>query len=102
MFVIEASSRVRVDKHFSDTFSIRNVLKKGEVLSPFLFYFPFEYTIRRVQVKQNGLKLNGTHWLLVYADDLIILGGSIRTMKNKTEAILSSCWEREWTRNESL
>jgi hypothetical protein len=29
------------------------------------------------------LKLNGTHQLLVYADDVHILGGSVRTKKKK-------------------
>ena len=37
--------------------------------------------IRRVQVKQDGLKLNGKHQLLVYADDVNILGGSVLTIK---------------------
>jgi len=36
--------------------------------------------MRRVQVKQDGLKLNGTHQLLVYADDVNILEGSIYTI----------------------
>jgi hypothetical protein len=39
-----------------------------------------EYAIRSVQVNQEGLKLNGTHQLLVYADDVYILGGSIHSM----------------------
>jgi hypothetical protein len=29
---------------------------------------------RRVQVNQGGFKLNGTHQLLAYADDVNILG----------------------------
>ena len=40
----------------------------------------------RVQVNQDGLKLNGTHQLVVYAEDINILGGSVRTVKEKAEA----------------
>jgi hypothetical protein len=35
------------------------------------FELCFEYAIRKVQGYQVGLKLNGTHQLLVYADDVI-------------------------------
>ena len=53
-----------------------------------LFNFASEYTIRRIQVNQDGLQLDGTHQLLVYADDVNILGGSIHTVQNNTEALL--------------
>jgi hypothetical protein len=57
---------------------------------PLLFNFAFEYAIRKLQVYQDGLKFSGTHQLLVYADDVNILGGSIHTLKEKCRSI-SSC-----------
>jgi len=50
-----------------------------------LFNFVLEYTIRRVHVNQDGLKLNGTHQLLDHVDDVNIMGGSIHTIKKNRE-----------------
>ena len=41
-----------------------------------------------VHVNQDGLKLNSTHQLLVYADDVNILGGSVHTIKKNAEALI--------------
>ena len=65
-----------------------NGLKQGDALTPLLFNFALEHVIRRVQVNQNGLKLNGTHRLLVYADDVNILGGSVHAIKENAEALI--------------
>ena len=53
-----------------------------------LFNFALECAIRRVQVNQDGLKLNGTHQLLAYADDVIILGGSVHKVNENSEALV--------------
>jgi hypothetical protein len=60
----------------SDMFRIRNGLKQEDALSPLLFNFSLRYAVRRVRVSQDGLKLNGTYQLMVYAVNINILGGS--------------------------
>jgi hypothetical protein len=69
-------------------FPIRNGLKQGDTLSPLLFKFVLEYAIKRVRVNQDGLTLNGTHQLLIYADDVNILGGIVHTVKENTESLV--------------
>jgi len=93
MYLTETYSRVRVGKNLSDVFPIRNGLKQGDALSPLLFNFALEYAIRRVLVNQDGLKLNGTHQLLAYADDANILGGSVYTVKKNAEALVAATKE---------
>ena len=73
MSLTETYSRVQLGKNVSDRFPIRNGLKQGDALPPMLSNSALEYAIRRVQVNQDGLKLNGTHLLLAYADDVNIL-----------------------------
>jgi hypothetical protein len=64
-------------------FPIKNGFKQGDALSPMLVNFALEHAIRRDQVNQDYVKLNGTHQLLVYADDVNILDRSVHTIKKK-------------------
>ena len=69
-------------------FTIKNGLKKGDILSPLLSNFASDYAIRRVQVDQDGLILSGTHQLLDYADGVNILGESVRSVNKNLEALV--------------
>jgi hypothetical protein len=55
---------------------------------PLLYIFALEYAIKRVRVNQDGLKLNGTHQILAYADNFDILGGSAHALKENAETLV--------------
>jgi len=64
----ETYSKVRIGNLLHDIFPIQNGLKQGDVLSPLLFNFALEYEY------EVGLELKGTHQLLVYANNVNLLG----------------------------
>jgi hypothetical protein len=49
-------------------------------------------------MNQDGLKLNGTHQLLAYADDVNILGGSVHTVKENADVLVVATKEIDFQR----
>jgi hypothetical protein len=76
----------------SVNFPIQNGLKR-DALSSLLFHFALEYAITKVQKHQVGLKLNGTHQLLLYADDMNLLGDDINTIQINTKTLIDASKE---------
>jgi hypothetical protein len=90
MCLNETQIKLRVSKHLPESLPIQNCLNQGDALSSRFSNCALEYANRKVQENQAGLKLNGTHQLLAYADDVNLLGDDIHTINRNTESLIDS------------
>jgi hypothetical protein len=93
MCLNEIYSEVHIGKYLSESFLIQSGLIQGDALSPLLLNFALEYAIRKVQENRLGLKLNGTHQLLAYTDDVNLLGDNRDTIKKNIETLIDASKE---------
>jgi hypothetical protein len=76
MCLNETYSKVYIYKHLI-AFLSKNGLKQRDSLSSLLFNFALKYALKKVQESQVGPKLNVTHQLLVYSNDVNLLRDNI-------------------------
>jgi hypothetical protein len=93
MCLNETYSKVRIGKHLSDSFTIQNVKKQGGALLPLLCNVALEYAIRKVHENQMELKLNGSHQLLAYANDVNLLVGNIDPVRKTARTLMCASKE---------
>jgi hypothetical protein len=93
MCLNETYSKVCIAKQLPHNFVYPKWSKQDDALSPLLFNFALEYAIRKVEGNQVGLKLNGTHPLLAYVDDLNLLRYNIDTINKSTETLIDASKE---------
>jgi hypothetical protein len=56
-------------------------MNKGKALSPFFSNIAVKYSLKKVQVNQDSLNINGIYLTLVWAASVNILGGSVQNVK---------------------
>jgi hypothetical protein len=92
MFVSTIKCKVHIGTHFL-IFLIHNGLKQGETLSQLLFNSALQHAVRRIQENQVELKLNRTHQLLAYENDMNLLRGNTETIKENTQTLINASKE---------
>ena len=70
-----ATSRVRIDNSYSDSFEVQVAVHQGSVLSPLLFIIVLEALSQEFRT--------GCPWELLYADDLVLAADSLEGLQRK-------------------
>jgi hypothetical protein len=73
--------------------TFKNLRVKSTLFTHRNISFALEYSIRKVQEIQVGLKLNGTRQLLAYADDVNLLEDNVDTIKKNIETSIDASKE---------
>ena len=80
----------------SDKLPNKNGLKHGEALLPGFLNFALDCATQKVQTNQEGLKLNATCQLPIYANRVNVLGEIMHTVMSSTEGFISHSSISKW------
>ena len=61
-------------------FPIKNGLNEGDALLSPLFNFALKYAVTKVKANHKLLNFNGTHHVIIYADDANLWSQTIHTI----------------------
>jgi hypothetical protein len=75
-------AQVKVQTDLTTTFKIEQGLKQGNGLAPMIFNLVLEYVIRKLPVDANGTLEFKMCQIVGYADDICLLGRSLRSLKD--------------------
>jgi len=89
MCLSDHRGRIRIGNNMSYSFEIRSGLKQGYRLSPLLFNFSLEYAILKIK-DEKELTLNILNQLLLYADDVDLMGDDKYSIQSNAYVLLIS------------
>jgi hypothetical protein len=77
----EVYAIVKIGRHLSSEFKVNKGLRQGDAIPPLLFNVVLEIAIRRSQVETKGTLVDKCNQIMVYADDVVIMGRRIQDVK---------------------
>ena len=84
-----SESCVRVGQEHTDWFEITTGVRQGDVLSPLLFNIVLDYTMKKMNRVDGGIRWTGQTTLkgLAYADDICLMGDDVDSVTTLTDSL---------------
>jgi hypothetical protein len=87
---------VKIQGQLTETFGIERGLRQYDALSATPFHIVLEKLIRNIATNPNRTIFNTTRLCMSYADGMLILGRSIRAIKETVTQIKELQYTQDW------
>jgi hypothetical protein len=77
----DSNGKVKIQGRMTKALGIERGLRQGDALSTALFNIVLEKVIGNIEINTNGTIFKRVRRYIVYADDLLILGWSVRAIE---------------------